>query len=440
MKRKYGALFAMGDVLVDTKAQYEVIWKRLGDKYGAETDYLEAAVKEKNIYTILNKYFSHLSDNEKNSLVNELEEFEAKMKFPEIPGANKFLKELKENGVKTGVVTGFNDRQIDDIYKKTKLNDYMDTTVTADRVDHIKPDPSGFLIAAKDLGIDPKDCVVFEDSFAGIEAAKKAGMNVIALSTTNNPQALKNITSKVIPDFSNFSVSDLDKLYEGENKVPVKEKKSNSWVIILLLLLAILALFFLWRSCNSPKTEPVAITSEVIENETPEISGPAIEPIDVERVTTIVALPDGVKLNAYEDGIESKMVAFLNSDEYKNAKEDQLKDRWFDFDNIDFLHGSSTELTEGSYPQLDNISEILKHYKATKVKIGGYTDKTGNPEVNKKISEERANTIKAYLVQKGIDAKTISTEGYGEEFAKYPADAPDSDRVHDRKISLRFVK
>lgn len=444
MESKYCVLFAMGDVLVDTGVQYRAIWKHIGDKYGAETDYLEDAVKEKNIHLILAKYFSHLTESEKQNLVNELQDAEAKMPLQEIPGATKFLKELKDNGIKTGLVTSFNKKQTDAIFKQTTFKGLLDTVVTSDDVSKTKPNPEGFLKAANNLGYEPKDSFVFEDSFTGIEAAKKAGMRVVALSTTNLPQALKNVASKVIPDFTDFSVSDLNELYHGSNKAPVKKKGNNSWAIIILLLLVLAALFFLWKSCNDSRSEKTdyaindaSVTIESAEGGRSVITEPVVS---VEKVSAEVQLPDGTKLNAFKNGMEEKIVMFLNSDEYKNAKEDNLKNKWFDFDNIEFIHGSSTELTKESYPQLDNLAAILKHYKNTKIKVGGYTDKTGTSEVNKKISQERANTIKSYLVNKGLKADNISAEGYGDEFAKYSADAPDSERALDRKISLRFVK
>ncbi|WP_309064724.1 HAD-IA family hydrolase [Microbacterium sp.] len=56
-------------------------------------------------------------------------------------------------------------------------------TVTAENVSASKPDPEGFLLAAQQLGVAPADCVVFEDSEAGIQAAKAAGMRVIGVGT-----------------------------------------------------------------------------------------------------------------------------------------------------------------------------------------------------------------------------------------------------------------
>lgn len=214
------------------------------------------------------------------------------------------------------------------------------------------------------------------------------------------------------------------------------EKKSKSWIgWLLVAIVALLLIFFGWRSCHKHEIESIkpAVTAvaDTVKAKTNEV---------VEKVKSEFALPNNIRLMAYKGGMEERMIHFLNSDEYKNATEEVLKDKWFDFDNIDFIFGSATELTDESYPQLDNIAEILKYYNGAKVKVGGYTDKTGNPEANQKLSEQRAETVKKYLINKGASKGNILIEGYGEAFAKYPASAPDSDRIKDRKISLRFVK
>lgn len=149
---------------------------------------------------------------------------------------------------------------------------------------------------------------------------------------------------------------------------------------------------------------------------------------------------NGVELNAFKNGLEEQMVAFLKADGYKNASDDAaLKDKWYNFDNVTFKMGSSNQLESGE-EQLKNLAAILKAYPNAKIKIGGYTDKTGDEAVNKKISLERANFIKAQLTQLGVGAQVISAEGYGSEFAKVPADKSDAERAADRRMAVRFTK
>src|SRR5690606_1937732 len=153
------------------------------------------------------------------------------------------------------------------------------------------------------------------------------------------------------------------------------------------------------------------------------------------RESMAVALPSGSSVNAYRGGIEDQIVAFLNSDEYKNADEDALKDRWFNFDNLNFEF-NSTKFTPESQVQLDNIKSILAAYPDAKIKIGAYSDKKGDDDMNKKLSQDRANAVKAALASPQV----VSAEGYGEEFATVEESASDMEREKDRKTAIRFTK
>lgn len=150
---------------------------------------------------------------------------------------------------------------------------------------------------------------------------------------------------------------------------------------------------------------------------------------------------NGAKLKANKGGLEESMAAFLAKDGYKNATDDAvLKDTWYSFDQVNFKMGSSSQLVAGSEEQLNNLAQILKAYPDSKIKIGGYTDKTGDEAVNMKISQDRANFIKAQLTKMGVGAQVLTAEGYGSQFAKVDAKASDAERAADRKMAVRFAK
>jgi sugar-phosphatase len=65
-----------------------------------------------------------------------------------------------------------------------------DVLVTPERLSRGKPDPDGYLLAARELGADPADCVVFEDAPAGVQAGRAAGMHVVGITTTHDPAEL----------------------------------------------------------------------------------------------------------------------------------------------------------------------------------------------------------------------------------------------------------
>ncbi len=217
--------------------------------------------------------------------------------------------------------------------------------------------------------------------------------------------------------------------HNGEDNI---EKTGNSMKFLLPLFLGILAvilLIYFFKGCNGADTTNAGTDTlqEHVKADTTAVVAPAPESIKVK-------LPNRIELDAYKGGIEDKLVAFLMTD-YSKLGEDSLKKIWFDFDNLTFKLGSA-EITPESQHQIDNIAAILKAFPKAKIKIGGYTDKTGNEPVNKKLSGDRATAVKVALDKASVGAQIIGAEGYGSDFAVYPATAPESDRVHDRHVSV----
>jgi outer membrane protein OmpA-like peptidoglycan-associated protein len=113
------------------------------------------------------------------------------------------------------------------------------------------------------------------------------------------------------------------------------------------------------------------------------------------------------------------------------------KTTWFDFDRLTFDTGKAT-LQDSSTEQLQNIAAILKAYPKVKVKIGGYTDNTGNKEANLRLAQDRATNVMHELVQRGVDSSRLAAEGYGEEHA-VGDNATFEGRQKNRRIALRIT-
>ncbi|HVW59995.1 MAG TPA: OmpA family protein [Puia sp.] len=205
-----------------------------------------------------------------------------------------------------------------------------------------------------------------------------------------------------------------------------QENVHKSWDTALWFSLAtILVTFIIIKGCSSDTTPTALVESP--NTETIASAGTTPESIKVR-------LPDGTELDAYKGGIEDKLVAYLNS----TAATDSIsKSRWFDFDNLNFKTGSA-EITEASMKQVGNISAILKAYPRVSIKIGGYTDKTGNEPDNQKLSQQRAEAVVEALKKAGASPGTqlVGAEGYGSQYARAAADAPDEERRLDRRISI----
>lgn len=207
---------------------------------------------------------------------------------------------------------------------------------------------------------------------------------------------------------------------------------SNRWIwSLLLLLVAIVLLWYLARGCGGTTTESVTdtvATDNMIDTAIAQVATPGTE---APRESIKVTLPDGVTLDAFRGGIEDQLVAFLKDDSKKGGK-----DVWFDFDNLNFKTGSA-ELTDESRQQVQNIAAILKAFPNTKIKIGGYTDRSGDSLANIQLSQARADTVLASLKQLNTAERQLQgAEGYGSRFAKAAATAPDEERRMDRHISV----
>lgn len=172
-----------------------------------------------------------------------------------------------------------------------------------------------------------------------------------------------------------------------------------------------------------PTSEPASTpTSGPTSEATTQATTLSATPVSVE-------LPAGPTLNVASGSLEEQLVAFI-----KDPNANVSKEKWFDFDRLNFATGK-TELTPESTTQLNNVISILKAYPKVKLKVGAYTDNTGKAADNKKLSQERADHVKAQLVKLGITADRISAEGYGDQHAIAPNDT-DENRAKNRRISL----
>jgi beta-phosphoglucomutase len=102
-----------------------------------------------------------------------------------IPGLLDFLVDAYNAGVKMGIGTAAIPYNVDFVLDTLKIRHYFDTIITADDVLQSKPHPETYLRAAEKLGVAPEECIVFEDTPKGVEAAYNAGMQAVVLTTTH---------------------------------------------------------------------------------------------------------------------------------------------------------------------------------------------------------------------------------------------------------------
>lgn len=186
-------------------------------------------------------------------------------------------------------------------------------------------------------------------------------------------------------------------------------------------------------SCNSNHTNAG-------DKERMEYLSDSIGPIEETWEMTQIELPNGKRITAYENGVEEKMVLFLTSKEYQEATEADLKDKWFEFDNIDFEFGSTTDLKEASENQLNNIIAILRAYEDAKVTVAAFTDKGNKESAYTQVSKERARTVVKLLEKRGAGTQLIIIDEDNEPNIEYSTNAPRSEVAKDRGIAIRFIK
>ncbi|WP_214228344.1 HAD family phosphatase [Pedobacter sp. B4-66] len=107
-----------------------------------------------------------------------------------IDGLVEFINDLKNNGAKIGVATSAPYANLELILSNVAIRETLGSIMASEDVKKHKPDPEVYLTSAKNLGVSPNQCIVFEDSFSGITAALNAGMKVVGVLTSHTKEEL----------------------------------------------------------------------------------------------------------------------------------------------------------------------------------------------------------------------------------------------------------
>ena len=199
------ALFDFDGVVMDTESQYSLFWNKVGKKYHPEYEEFGRIIKGQTLKQIYERYFQGM-EQEQAEITDGLNRFETEMKYEYVPGVEDFMRSLHAHGVKIAIVTSSNEKKMANVYDAhPELKGLVDRILTAEMFRKSKPEPDCFLLGAEVFDTVPANCVVFEDSFHGIQAGNAAGMAVVGLSTTNPAEAIQNQCAQVIPDFRHFT-------------------------------------------------------------------------------------------------------------------------------------------------------------------------------------------------------------------------------------------
>jgi len=189
-----GFIFDMDGVIVDNYLYHIDAWGEFCKRHGFNIEVEDFTRKYfgKNNTDILQALFGKsLSITEIDMLGEEKEAIYRELYQPYIKpldGLVDFMKELRIQGGKIAIASSAPQSNINFVVEKTCIKEYIDVSVNGNMVRLGKPNPDIFLKAAELLRIQPGKCLVFEDSFSGIQAAINAGMQVVALATTHKKE------------------------------------------------------------------------------------------------------------------------------------------------------------------------------------------------------------------------------------------------------------
>ena len=198
------ALFDLDGVILDTEGSYTAFWDDYGSRHFSEKDF-GLKIKGQTLVKILGDYFPE--ENERKAITDDINDFERNMSYPFVPGVENYIKSLKSNGIRTAVVTSSNILKMENVYRcHPGFREMFDIILTSEDFSESKPSPYCYLKAMRLFGAGPEDCVVFEDSLAGLQSARASGAFVTALTTTNPEEVVRNYADLVIRDFNDSGI------------------------------------------------------------------------------------------------------------------------------------------------------------------------------------------------------------------------------------------
>jgi K(+)-stimulated pyrophosphate-energized sodium pump len=148
----------------------------------------------------------------------------------------------------------------------------------------------------------------------------------------------------------------------------------------------------------------------------------------------MIKLADGTEIEAGANSTEAKLINFI-----QDGSRAVDKETWFPIDRLYFESGKAT-VKESSMKQIQNIASILKAYPDVAIKLGGYTDNTGDSAKNQALSAQRADAALAEFLKLNVPANRLAAEGYGPQHPICAANDTKECQAQNRRIDIRVTK
>ena len=212
---EYGLIFDMDGVLVNSNPYHRIAWKNflLAKGYPFTDDLFDTVISGRIGNTSLRMIMGQeMPDRVVAGYLEEIdlefrEIFGATEECIHFPGLYEFLETIKSAGIKTALATSAPTGNVNQAIVKLRLQDYFQVIIDKNDVSRGKPDPEVYLTTLARLGIRKDNCVVFEDSKAGVQSALGAGLRVVGISSSHSrKELLDEGVSMVIEDFTNLNL------------------------------------------------------------------------------------------------------------------------------------------------------------------------------------------------------------------------------------------
>lgn len=209
-----GLLFDMDGVVCHNMPAHEEAWRRFFMTHGITLEPREFRENTMGMPTreVLRYYFKReVPPEEAAALAAVKETLYRELYLPErrpMPGLLAFLDQARASGHRLGLGTGSKDDNVTFILDGLELRSRFDAVVDGGEVTKGKPDPETFLRLADKLGVRPESCVVFEDSLLGEEAARRAGMAVVGITSSHEAREFRH-ARLTAADFEGLSPRDV---------------------------------------------------------------------------------------------------------------------------------------------------------------------------------------------------------------------------------------
>lgn len=199
-----GVLFDLDGVLLDSEGKYSIFWGQIDQEYPTGVENFASYIKGFHLSRILN-YFD--SDEVRQQILDKLSTFERETKYEFFPGALDYVKRLRDAGIPMAIVTSSDRKKMQSLYSQhPEFPTLFNHIITGDMVTKAKPDPDCFLMGAKMLGLDIKDCIVLEDSRNGLIAGRSSGARVIGVATTLSTEDVSQLSDMTVDAVRQLSV------------------------------------------------------------------------------------------------------------------------------------------------------------------------------------------------------------------------------------------